>query len=120
MCAACAAAAAAAHAAFFLVERPNKEQLLQHKNYCQSNRVQILVIISKFIFGNLIVLLPGADSVSQTSPYAVPSTSSSNTYSSPNYGQTEQFNSQYSSPPAYSNSAHTIEDKDTSVTDRKF
>ena len=51
------------------------------------------------------------------SPYAAPSTSSGNVYSTP-YGQTQQFNSQYASPPAYSNSAFT--NQDSSNVDRKF
>ena len=59
----------------------------------------------------------GAVYVSQTSPYAAPSTSSSNIYSTP-YGGTQQVNSQFGSPPAYDNSAYT--NQDNSVVDRKF
>ena len=55
--------------------------------------------------------------VSQTSPYAAPSTSSSNIYSTP-YEQTQQVNSQFASPPAYDNSAYT--NQDNSAVDRKF
>ena len=50
------------------------------------------------------------------SPYAAPSSSSNNIYSTP-YATTQQFNSQYASPPAYNSSAFTIQD--TSYVDQR-
>ena len=62
----------------------------------------------------------GAVYTNQTSPYAAPSTSSSNIYSTP-YGDTQQTNSQFGSPPAYDNSGYSsYTNPDSSAVNQKY
>ena len=62
-------------------------------------------------------MYPSSNYTQMASPYAAPPTSTSNIYSTP-YGQTPHFNSQFVSPPAYSNSSFA--NQDNSFVDRKF
>ena len=113
------AASAAAAVLLLKAERQHEEEFYTHHQH-QTNKVQNLTII--FINAGLNKLfLSGAVYVSQTSPYAAPSTSSSNIYSTP-YEQNPQFSSQFDNPPAYDNSAYnsTYANPDNSVVDRKF
>ena len=53
------------------------------------------------------------------SPYAAPSSSSSNNIYSTPYAQNQQFNSQYASPPAYNSSTFTNQDTSYAYVDQR-